>query len=398
MKLCLRNMFILDERQEGNNGKYTSESDRIVLSHRCSLSLRRYYVFEGKPQRAFVIWANEGRRYIDVIFLFSFRLLIIQRGTSKEKNERTREKEKRKRNYLSFMIELWRGQRSIGRWLHCKKRRTNVRCFRLFFHSLSLSLSSDTISSIQASVTCWLCHRFFLTWINCRFSRRRKSKVRRWFKLGLIIGRTVPVCRGQSKSTSQWSRRQRRETICGKNDRTEGKQEGRCNPIDLFRKGNEISTSKYNLITFLPKNLFEQFRRLANAYFLFLLCLQVKKTCLSLSDFRSNRSIRFQLIPQISSLAPVTTILPLVFVLALTAIKDASDDIVCSLFLWWHLSVDESLFFSSSSPMVRRGIEVIIKWITADLKLWSEINWKSANGVISKWVIWCDWKITNSSP
>ncbi|CAF0870447.1 unnamed protein product [Adineta ricciae] len=71
--------------------------------------------------------------------------------------------------------------------------------------------------------------------------------------------------------------------------------------------GNEISTSKYNLITFLPKNLFEQFRRLANAYFLFLLCLQ--------------------LIPQISSLAPVTTILPLVFVLALTAIKDASDDI-----------------------------------------------------------------------
>ncbi|CAF1371382.1 unnamed protein product [Adineta ricciae] len=71
--------------------------------------------------------------------------------------------------------------------------------------------------------------------------------------------------------------------------------------------GNEISTSKYNLITFLPKNLFEQFRRLANAYFLFLLCLQ--------------------LIPQISSLAPITTILPLVFVLALTAIKDASDDI-----------------------------------------------------------------------
>jgi len=71
--------------------------------------------------------------------------------------------------------------------------------------------------------------------------------------------------------------------------------------------GNQISTSKYNLITFLPKNLFEQFRRLANTYFLFLLCLQ--------------------LIPQISSLAPITTILPLVFVLALTAIKDASDDI-----------------------------------------------------------------------
>jgi hypothetical protein len=43
----------------------------------------------------------------------------------------------------------------------------------------------------------------------------------------------------------------------------------------LITQGNEISTSKYNLVTFLPKNLFEQFRRLANAYFLFLLCLQV---------------------------------------------------------------------------------------------------------------------------
>ncbi|UJR34869.1 hypothetical protein I4U23_027647 [Adineta vaga] len=70
---------------------------------------------------------------------------------------------------------------------------------------------------------------------------------------------------------------------------------------------NEVSTSRYTLLTFLPKNLFEQFHRLANAYFLFLLCLQ--------------------LIPQISSLPPYTTIVPLVFVLTLTAIKDAIDDI-----------------------------------------------------------------------
>ncbi|CAF5225068.1 unnamed protein product, partial [Rotaria magnacalcarata] len=48
----------------------------------------------------------------------------------------------------------------------------------------------------------------------------------------------------------------------------------------------------------------ESFRRLANAYFI---CLQ--------------------LITHISSLAPITTILPLAFVLALTAIKDATDDI-----------------------------------------------------------------------
>ncbi|KAG9511169.1 putative phospholipid-transporting ATPase IM [Fragariocoptes setiger] len=70
---------------------------------------------------------------------------------------------------------------------------------------------------------------------------------------------------------------------------------------------NYIKTSKYTLLTFLPYNLFEQFRRLANTYFLCLLILQ--------------------LIPQISSLTPVTTAVPLIVVLAITAIKDAHDDI-----------------------------------------------------------------------
>lgn len=70
---------------------------------------------------------------------------------------------------------------------------------------------------------------------------------------------------------------------------------------------NYIKTSKYSLLTFLPLNLFEQFRRLANTYFLCLLILQ--------------------LIPQISSLTPITTAVPLIVVLAITGIKDAHDDI-----------------------------------------------------------------------
>uniref|UniRef100_A0AAR2IZK5 Phospholipid-transporting ATPase n=1 Tax=Pygocentrus nattereri TaxID=42514 RepID=A0AAR2IZK5_PYGNA len=65
-------------------------------------------------------------------------------------------------------------------------------------------------------------------------------------------------------------------------------------------------TSKYNIITFLPVNLFEQFQEVANTYFLFLLILQ--------------------LIPQISSLSWFTTIVPLVLVLSITAVKDATDD------------------------------------------------------------------------
>uniref|UniRef100_A0A8C2PRC3 Phospholipid-transporting ATPase n=1 Tax=Cyprinus carpio TaxID=7962 RepID=A0A8C2PRC3_CYPCA len=71
---------------------------------------------------------------------------------------------------------------------------------------------------------------------------------------------------------------------------------------------NSIKTSKYNPFTFLPLNLFEQFQRIANAYFLFLLILQV--------------------IPAISSLSWFTTVVPLVLVLSVTAAKDAIDDIV----------------------------------------------------------------------
>uniref|UniRef100_A0A3Q4GYP5 Phospholipid-transporting ATPase n=1 Tax=Neolamprologus brichardi TaxID=32507 RepID=A0A3Q4GYP5_NEOBR len=70
---------------------------------------------------------------------------------------------------------------------------------------------------------------------------------------------------------------------------------------------NAIKTSKYNIFTFLPLNLFEQFRRLANAYFLFLLILQ--------------------LIPQTSSLSWITTGFALIVVLSITAVKDAIDDI-----------------------------------------------------------------------
>eukprot|EP00123_Amoebidium_parasiticum_P018387 comp24187_c0_seq2/m.44324 comp24187_c0_seq2/g.44324 ORF comp24187_c0_seq2/g.44324 comp24187_c0_seq2/m.44324 type:complete len:1154 (-) comp24187_c0_seq2:702-4163(-) len=69
---------------------------------------------------------------------------------------------------------------------------------------------------------------------------------------------------------------------------------------------NFISTGKYTVWSFLPVNLFEQFQRLANAYFLLLLILMC--------------------IPQVTSLNPISTALPLVFVLGLTALKDGYDD------------------------------------------------------------------------
>ena len=38
---------------------------------------------------------------------------------------------------------------------------------------------------------------------------------------------------------------------------------------------NYVTTAKYNIITFLPKNLFEQFCRVANLFFLLISALQV---------------------------------------------------------------------------------------------------------------------------
>ncbi|XP_032149470.1 phospholipid-transporting ATPase IC [Sapajus apella] len=70
---------------------------------------------------------------------------------------------------------------------------------------------------------------------------------------------------------------------------------------------NAIKTYKYNAFTFLPMNLFEQFKRAANFYFLVLLILQA--------------------IPQISTLAWYTTLFPLLLVLGITAIKDLVDDV-----------------------------------------------------------------------
>lgn len=71
---------------------------------------------------------------------------------------------------------------------------------------------------------------------------------------------------------------------------------------------NSISTSKYNFFTFLPKNLFEQFQKSANVYFLIIAVLQS--------------------IPQISVTGGIPNILmPLSFVLTVSAIKDLLEDL-----------------------------------------------------------------------
>ncbi|KAF9911547.1 hypothetical protein BX616_010561 [Lobosporangium transversale] len=69
---------------------------------------------------------------------------------------------------------------------------------------------------------------------------------------------------------------------------------------------NKVTTSKYDLFSFIPKNLFEQFRRLANLYFLFVAGLSIA--------------------PILGGFAPYLTFLPLIFIISVTAIRDAIED------------------------------------------------------------------------
>uniref|UniRef100_A0A8D0AS42 Phospholipid-transporting ATPase n=1 Tax=Sander lucioperca TaxID=283035 RepID=A0A8D0AS42_SANLU len=113
---------------------------------------------------------------------------------------------------------------------------------------------------------------------------------------------------------------------------------------------NAIKTSKYNLFTFLPLNLFEQFQRLANAYFLFLMALQV--------------------IPQISSLSWFTTAVPLILVLSITAVKDASDDIA------------DLMLLSSSEPLNLVYVETFIT--LTSIALSGEVRCEPPNNRLDK--------------
>ncbi|XP_058216266.1 probable phospholipid-transporting ATPase 4 isoform X4 [Rhododendron vialii] len=68
---------------------------------------------------------------------------------------------------------------------------------------------------------------------------------------------------------------------------------------------NYISTTKYNVITFLPKAIFEQFRRVANLYFLLAACLSITP---------------------VAPFSTVSMIAPLAFVIGLSMAKEAMED------------------------------------------------------------------------
>ena len=71
-------------------------------------------------------------------------------------------------------------------------------------------------------------------------------------------------------------------------------------------RSNAVHTTKYTIITFIPKNLWEQAHRWANLYFIFIAVLNF--------------------VPAVEAIGKEIGFIPVIFVLAVTAIKDSFED------------------------------------------------------------------------
>ena len=69
---------------------------------------------------------------------------------------------------------------------------------------------------------------------------------------------------------------------------------------------NVVHTTKYTILTFIPKNLWEQFHRWANIFFVFIVILNF--------------------IPAVQAIAVAVAPIPVAFILIVTAVKDIFED------------------------------------------------------------------------
>ncbi|XP_071426676.1 phospholipid-transporting ATPase VB isoform X1 [Pithys albifrons albifrons] len=84
-----------------------------------------------------------------------------------------------------------------------------------------------------------------------------------------------------------------------------GSKKWKENP-NRYYSSNKIKTTKYTLLTFLPKNIYEQFHRFANVYFVFIALLNF--------------------VPVVNAFQPEVSLIPISVIMAITAIKDAWED------------------------------------------------------------------------
>ncbi|XP_053284415.1 phospholipid-transporting ATPase IA isoform X1 [Pleuronectes platessa] len=102
---------------------------------------------------------------------------------------------------------------------------------------------------------------------------------------------------------------------------------------------NRVSTAKYNVLTFLPRFLYSQFRRAANAFFLFIALLQQ--------------------IPDVSPTGRWTTLVPLLFILVVAAVKEIIED------LKRHIA--DNVVNKKECQVLRNGAWEIVHWEKVDV-------------------------------
>eukprot|EP00736_Rhodelphis_marinus_P009053 Rmarinus@m.19911 len=146
-----------------------------------------------------------------------------------------------------------------------------------------------------------------------------------------LVGKSSSSLRSMGGSIRNLLGREEQRQVAGRhiflNDDSRNKRLDYCS--------NYISTTKYNLVTFLPKNLVEQFKRVANTYFLIVGVL----AC-------------FDEISPILTIGRYSTLLALFFVLSVTAIKEAIED-------WKRYVSDKGINFSMVTCCRGKGEERI---------------------------------------
>lgn len=159
-----------------------------------------------------------------------------------------------------------------------------------------------------------------LKWLNTHSSNEAEDEENRRDSLYEEVRRRSTIMNDENKRNSMYSRHSSQKvetTVKLRKIMTGGRRIYINLPLpsfELSKKGhapayasNRIRTSKYTIITFVPKNLFEQFRRPANLYFLGMAILQM--------------------LPTFGVKSPALTLLPICAVVFITAAKDAFEDL-----------------------------------------------------------------------
>ncbi|KAF2669313.1 phospholipid-translocating P-type ATPase [Microthyrium microscopicum] len=128
-------------------------------------------------------------------------------------------------------------------------------------------------------------------------------------------------------------------------------------PIEEFAR-NKIRTAKYTPISFIPKNLYYQFHNVANLYFLFIIVLG------AFSVFGAAN--------------PGLNAAPLLFILAVTAVKDGIED-------WRRTTLDAEL---NNSPVHRLCGYNNVNTAEETISLWRKIKKGTSKGIRTVWLRW----------